>query len=182
MNQTQALHDLAGARSFLFLTVPPIQYTPTVLASGAENAAAEGKAVAQYNAALTERVAAFAKANAGAKVAVVDTTGPFMQAINDPKAYGAADASCFDASGTRCLWWNDVSFFLFFFLVLVFVLIVIVDDDDDSGGYQGRKADIFSSDSIIRDSRFNDLLPRLFRLLWVVGEEGVFCDCRRRKH
>jgi phospholipase/lecithinase/hemolysin len=122
VNQTQTLHDLAGARSFLFLTVPPIQYTPTVLASGAENAAAEGRAVAQYNAALTERVAAFAKANVGVKVAVVDTTEPFMRAIDDPKAYGAADASCFDAGGTRCLWWNDVSFFLISFFVFLFVV------------------------------------------------------------
>ena len=40
INQTQTLYDLAGARSFVFLTVPPIQYTPTVLSSGAENAAA----------------------------------------------------------------------------------------------------------------------------------------------
>ena len=107
INQTQTLYDLAGARSFVFLTVPPIQYTPTVLSSGAENVAAEGKAVEQYNAALTRRVEAFTKANAGVKVAVVDTTKPFMEAINDPKNFGATDATCFDASGTKCLWWND---------------------------------------------------------------------------
>jgi hypothetical protein len=47
------------------------------------------------------------------KVTVVDTMKPFMQAINDPKAYWADNATCFDASGTRCLWWNDVSFDLF---------------------------------------------------------------------
>jgi phospholipase/lecithinase/hemolysin len=110
INQTQTLYDLAGARSFVFLTVPPIQYSPTVLAQGAENVAAEGKAVTQYNEALTKRVEAFAKANARVKVKVVDTVAPFMEAINDPKAFGAVDATCFDASGTRCLWWNDVSF------------------------------------------------------------------------
>jgi phospholipase/lecithinase/hemolysin len=109
INQTQTLYDLAGARSFLFLTVPPIQLSPTVLAQGAENVAAEGKAVAQYNEALTKRVEAFAKANVGVKVTVVDTTKPFMEAIEDPKAFGAENATCFDASGTKCLWWNDVS-------------------------------------------------------------------------
>jgi phospholipase/lecithinase/hemolysin len=116
INQTQTLYDLAGARSFLFLTVPPIQLSPTVLAQGAENVAAEGKAVAQYNEALTKRVEAFAKANAGVKVTVVDTTKPFMEAIDDPKKFGAADATCFDASGTKCLWWNDVSSVVCLFL------------------------------------------------------------------
>jgi phospholipase/lecithinase/hemolysin len=109
INQTQTLHDLAGARSFLFLTVPPIQLSPMVLAQGAENVAAEGKAVEQYNFALKERVEEFVKANAGVKVAVVDTTKPFMEAINNPKAYGAENATCFDESGSKCLWWNDVS-------------------------------------------------------------------------
>jgi phospholipase/lecithinase/hemolysin len=109
INQTQTLHDVAGARSFLFLTVPPIQLSPMVLAQGAENVAAEGKAVEQYNAALKERVGGFAKANKGVKVALVDTTAPFMEAINNPKVYGADNASCFDESGTKCLWWNDVS-------------------------------------------------------------------------
>jgi phospholipase/lecithinase/hemolysin len=117
INQTQTLYDLAGARSFVFLTVPPIQYTPTVLSSGAENAAAEGKAVDQYNAALTKRVEAFTKVNAGAKATIVDTTKPFMEAINDPKKFGATDATCFDASGTKCLWWNDVSSFSFFLVM-----------------------------------------------------------------
>jgi phospholipase/lecithinase/hemolysin len=65
--------------------------------------------VEQYNAALKERVEKFAKANAGVKVAVVDTTAPFMEAISNPKEFGAENATCFDESGTRCLWWNDVS-------------------------------------------------------------------------
>jgi hypothetical protein len=80
-----------------------------VLAQGAENVATEGKAVEQYNFALKERVEEFVKANAGVKVAVVDTTKPFMEAINSPKAYGAENATCFDESGSKCLWWNDVS-------------------------------------------------------------------------
>lgn len=65
----------------------------------------------QYNAALKERVERFAKANKGVEVKVVETTGPFMEAIEDPKAYGAENATCFDESGTKCLWWNDVSLF-----------------------------------------------------------------------
>ena len=109
MNQTQTLYDSAGAREFLFLTVPPIQYTPTVQSQGAETVAAEAKAVVQYNEALAKRVEGFVKKNEGARVRVVDTGVPFMQAINDPGAVGAEDAGCFDESGVRCLWWNDVS-------------------------------------------------------------------------
>jgi phospholipase/lecithinase/hemolysin len=54
INQTQTLYD-AGARRFLFLTVPPIQYSPTVQAGGDANVKAEGAAVKQYNDALTTR-------------------------------------------------------------------------------------------------------------------------------
>jgi phospholipase/lecithinase/hemolysin len=114
INQTQTLYD-SGARQFLFLTVPPIQLSPSVQAGGAANAQAEGAAVKQYNDALKSRVAKFAAANPQAKTHVVDTTVPFMKAIDNPKAYGADNATCYDASGTKCLWWNDVSFaFLFF--------------------------------------------------------------------
>jgi len=108
INQTQTLYD-SGARRFLFLTVPPIQFSPTVQAGGDANVKAEGAAVKQYNDALKARVAKFAAANPQAKTYVVDTTVPFMKAIDNPKAYGADNATCFDESGTKCLWWNDVS-------------------------------------------------------------------------
>lgn len=106
INQTQTLYD-SGARRFLFLTVPPIQLSPSVQAGGPENVKAEGAAVNQYNDALKSRVAKFAAANPQAKTHVVDTTVPFMKAIENPKAYGADNATCFDESGTKCLWWND---------------------------------------------------------------------------
>lgn len=108
INQTQTLYN-SGARRFLFLTVPPIQFSPTVQAGGDANVKAEGAAVKQYNDALKSRVAAFKTANPQAKTYVVDTTVPFMKAIDNPKAYGADNATCFDESGTKCLWWNDVS-------------------------------------------------------------------------
>lgn len=108
INQTQTLYD-AGARNFLFLSVPPIQLTPAVLAQGASTVNAEAAAIKQYNAALKSRVGAFAVANPQAKIYLVDTMEPFMTALSNPTAYGARDATCFDASGTTCLWFNDVS-------------------------------------------------------------------------
>lgn len=111
INQTQTLYD-AGARNFLFLSVPPIQLTPAVLAQGTPTVNAEAAAIKQYNAALKSRVAAFAVANPQAKTYLVDTTEPFMTALSNPTAYGARNATCFDASGTACLWFNDVSLVL----------------------------------------------------------------------
>ena len=118
-NQTQTLYN-SGARRFLFLTTPPIERTPSVQSGGAANVKAEGAAVVQYNDALKARVTKFAAANPQAKTYVVDTTVPFTKALDNPKEYGAENATCYDESGTKCLWWNDVSFALLMSLGFLF--------------------------------------------------------------
>lgn len=40
-------------------------------------------------------------------VASVDTQAPFNTAINNPTAYGAPNAVCYNANGVSCLWWNN---------------------------------------------------------------------------
>ncbi len=97
----------AGARDFLFLTVPPIQYTPLVLAEDSASQTSVGQAVVYYNSLLTAAVANFKSANAGVTAYVYDTTTPFMEAINNPTAYGAPDATCFNGDGVSCLWFNN---------------------------------------------------------------------------
>ena len=114
-NQTQTLYN-SGARRFLFLTTPPIERTPSVQSGGDANVKAEGAAVKQYNDALKARVAKFAAANPQAKTYIVDTTVPFTKALDNPKEYGADNATCYDESGTKCLWWNDVSLALLMLL------------------------------------------------------------------
>ncbi|KAL1866429.1 hypothetical protein VTK73DRAFT_4734 [Phialemonium thermophilum] len=106
--QLQHLYD-AGARNFAILSVPPIYKTPMMLAQAKSAQTQEQAAIAQYNQALADRLAAFAAtATAGAVTAkVVDTTVPFNTAINDPKAYGAPDATCYNSDGKSCLWFND---------------------------------------------------------------------------
>ena len=108
INQTQTLYN-SGARNFLFLTVPPIQLTPNVAAQGASVQAQEATAIAQYNNALTSKIAAFKAANAGVTTYVLNTTTSFMTAINNPTAYGAPNANCYNGDGVSCLWFNDVS-------------------------------------------------------------------------
>lgn len=106
--QAQIMYN-AGARKFLFLTVPPTYLTPMFIEQGATVQAELKTAIATYNAMIASRAASFKASNSGVTTYVLDTTTPFMTALNNPKAYGANDATCFDASGTTCLWWNNVS-------------------------------------------------------------------------
>jgi phospholipase/lecithinase/hemolysin len=104
--QAQKLYN-SGARNFLFLTVPPIQKTPLVLAESSSVQSQEGAAVATYNSLLKAGVSSFKSKNSGINTWVYDTTTPFNQAISNPTKYGAKDASCYNSDGTSCLWWNN---------------------------------------------------------------------------
>ncbi|PQE17017.1 carbohydrate esterase family 16 protein [Rutstroemia sp. NJR-2017a BBW] len=96
-----------GARNFLFLTVPPIQRTPSVLQQSTSVQQQEGAAVQRYNQLLGQAVTAFKGNYTGVQTWVYDTTGPFNTALNNPTAYGAKDATCYNSDGVSCLWWND---------------------------------------------------------------------------
>lgn len=104
--EVQIMYD-AGARNFLVMTVPPIQYTPLVVAEGTATQTEEGDGVTYFNGLLTAAAATFNSANSGSTVYVYDTTTPFMTAINDPTAYGAPNATCYNSDGVSCLWWNN---------------------------------------------------------------------------
>ncbi|KAK5662462.1 hypothetical protein OQA88_8373 [Cercophora sp. LCS_1] len=97
----------AGARKFVLLSVPPIHKTPAVLVNPVEAQEAEAVSIAKYNQKIAERFAAFKTANPGAEGVVVDTTAPFNKAIENPTAYGAANATCYNGDGVSCLWFND---------------------------------------------------------------------------
>ncbi|KAK4120634.1 carbohydrate esterase family 16 protein [Parathielavia appendiculata] len=102
--QLQILYN-AGARNFVLLTVPPIHRTPAFIAQGNQQAVAA--AIAKYNAALSTRLAAFTTKNSGTTSKIVDTTVPFNTALDNPTAYGAPDATCYNEDGKSCLWFND---------------------------------------------------------------------------
>jgi phospholipase/lecithinase/hemolysin len=104
--QMQILYN-AGARYFVFLTVPPIQKTPLMLAEAASSQTLEAQTIATFNSELASSAASFASANSGTKYWVYDTQVPFNTAINNPTAYGAADATCYNSDGVTCLWWNN---------------------------------------------------------------------------
>ncbi|TGO80895.1 hypothetical protein BPOR_1560g00010 [Botrytis porri] len=104
--EIQRLYNVGG-RNFLFLTVPLTQDSPLFIAEGTAVQISLVIAISQYNSALVSRVAAFKAANAGSNTWVYDTQAPFLNAINNPTAYGSADATCINADGISCLWWND---------------------------------------------------------------------------
>lgn len=69
--------------------------------------AEEAVVIAQYNALLASNLANFTAANTDVTANIINTTIPFQTAIDDPQAYGAANATCYDDDGTTCLWWNN---------------------------------------------------------------------------
>ncbi|KAF4435856.1 cellulose-binding GDSL lipase acylhydrolase [Fusarium acutatum] len=97
----------AGLRKFVLLSVPPTELTPLMIQQGADSNALLVKAIKLYNSKLATKLSAFKKANSGAKTLLVDTSVSFKKAINNPKAYGAPDATCYNSDGKSCLWFND---------------------------------------------------------------------------
>lgn len=67
----------------------------------------EAAVIAKYNQLLASSLTKFTSANSGVTAKIIDTTTPFLTAINNPTAYGAPDATCYNADGKSCLWFND---------------------------------------------------------------------------
>ncbi|OKL58861.1 hypothetical protein UA08_05596 [Talaromyces atroroseus] len=95
----QTLYD-AGARYFLVMTVPPIQRSPSILAENTTAQATTAYAVASYNQLIAKGAEKFQGKNPGATVIVFDTSPSFNKALDDPTAYGAPNATCYNSDGT----------------------------------------------------------------------------------
>src|SRR5690348_11349985 len=67
----------------------------------------EASVITQYNNALASNLASFLQSNPGAVGKIVDTGAAFNKVINNPTAYGAADATCYNSDGVSCVWWNN---------------------------------------------------------------------------
>jgi phospholipase/lecithinase/hemolysin len=105
--QAQELYDL-GARNMLFVTVPPIQRTPKILAWNATAQAQAIYAVESFNCLVRSGVENFRKSNNESRaIRMFNSTPVFEEVLNNPSAYGAPDASCYNSNGVSCLWWND---------------------------------------------------------------------------
>lgn len=104
--QVQRLFD-AGARKFVFLTVPPINRAPANLGSDEWSQTTLKAAIQTYNKLIADHAAAFSAANPTAQAQVVDIFPKFDLILDSPTTYGAVNASCWNEDGKTCLWWND---------------------------------------------------------------------------
>lgn len=78
-----------------------------MLAEPVESQQGEAAAIAKYNDAIATRLEAFKAANGGVTAKIIDTAAPFNKALDNPTAYGAPDATCYNEDGKSCLWFND---------------------------------------------------------------------------
>lgn len=78
-----------------------------MIAEGASTVATQKAAIAKYNALLASRLEDFLEVNCDAKGKLIDTVAPFEQAVKNPTQYGSPDATCYNADGVSCLWFND---------------------------------------------------------------------------
>ncbi|KAI9155446.1 Acetylesterase [Paramyrothecium foliicola] len=105
--QIKIIYD-AGVRQFVLLTVPPTDKSPLMAGGQTPDGLKQlQSAISSWNQILASKLATFRSANAGTDIKVVDTALAFNAAINNPQQYGAPNASCFNADGVSCLWFND---------------------------------------------------------------------------
>ena len=96
-----------GARSFLILEVPPLWLTPQLQAENATAQASMRSAVDSYNSLLESAAHSFHLQYPNVTLWQLNTAKTFEMALDDPEAYGAPDATCYNSDGVNCLWWND---------------------------------------------------------------------------
>ncbi|KAH9205232.1 carbohydrate esterase family 16 protein [Leptodontidium sp. 2 PMI_412] len=99
------LHYL-GAQSFIFLSVPPIWRAP--LFWNTTKQIVIEQEVNTFNNLLAEGLTTFQAAYPDSVAQLLNTTPIFYQALDDPTAYAARDATCYSSNGVSCLWWNDL--------------------------------------------------------------------------
>ncbi|KAK1223100.1 hypothetical protein PQX77_014028 [Marasmius sp. AFHP31] len=91
--QIESLYD-NGARSFLFLTVPPTDRSPLVIQQGEEVASRFTGLIAAYNTDLTQTVEAFQQRHEDLdQVTVFDTQPIFNVILDNAEALGFANAT-----------------------------------------------------------------------------------------
>ncbi|KAF8058624.1 hypothetical protein FPV67DRAFT_1720474 [Lyophyllum atratum] len=95
-----------GARNFLFVTVPPIDRSPLMLAQPAASQAAEKTVIAGFNSKMAAKTSAFKSANSGVSTWTWDANTQFTIILNSPGTYGFKDATSYGSASNQ-FWGND---------------------------------------------------------------------------
>jgi phospholipase/lecithinase/hemolysin len=95
-----------GARSFLFLTVPPTNRAPLFLEQGSKVAAQMGTDIAEYNSQLKQFVHAFQAKHSDLSIVVFDTQPIFNVLLDQGQTFGFVNVTGYCAAyehGTHTL-------------------------------------------------------------------------------
>lgn len=97
----------AGARNFLWIGVAPIDRSPLVLSSSKEGQTKVAELSRAFNDRLSARAQNFATSHAGIRWRYYDPAPAFNRVLDNPREYGAPNATCLALDGIECLWWNN---------------------------------------------------------------------------
>jgi phospholipase/lecithinase/hemolysin len=78
-----------------------------MLSQGTSATTAEAAVITKYNNLMATYLANFKSKNSDVTATIVDTQAPFNKALDNPTAYGAPNATCYNSDGASCLWFND---------------------------------------------------------------------------
>jgi len=96
-----------GARSFLFVDVPPVNRSPLMLAQPASSQALEKTVIDEFNKLLAERVLKFELTHPGVLAFYYDSSSRVNAILNDPHRYGFRDNSSYGTDSTDYCWCNN---------------------------------------------------------------------------
>jgi len=95
-----------GARNFLFINVPPVDRSPLMLAQSTSAQALEKSVIADFNTKLAQRAANLTATHANTATWVFDANAAFTKILNNPTAYGFADATSY--GNANSFWGNNL--------------------------------------------------------------------------
>lgn len=95
----------SGGRRFLFLNAPPTDRSPSFMSQGNYTTTTAAADIANWNLVLVTRAAQWAANHPDVMYQIVDTHTVFGAILDSPTHYGAPNATCYDSSATKCLWW-----------------------------------------------------------------------------
>lgn len=98
------MHDYRTTKSNILTAT---YRSPLFISAGSSTVTGVKAAIPMWNSYLQEQAKAFGTMNSDATVQILDTTPIFNNILNHPRKFGAPNATCFDADGTSCLWWNN---------------------------------------------------------------------------
>lgn len=96
-----------GARRFMFVAVPPTDRSPLVMTVPAAEQAQWRDAINTFNTQFGTRLALWTATRVGAVAAMYDYHRWLTGVLDNPTAYGFPDATCINADGQSCVWFNN---------------------------------------------------------------------------